>query len=223
MCPCWLRAAAHTRTAHVAAPTHTQSHSRCLSASPHTPSHTHAGLQAFTGFGPRINVENRTVPPLGYGESQGRPEAYGNTARAVISICDREWNDTGATAFCKLYGAYTSGVAFRGSYFGTNDPRVPVTGWVTGLRCPAGDETNIGSCLGTAYGTAAEAAAAGCDNTTVAGVRCFAYDCEWGQGSMRSRVPRPGLCAPVRVLGLPRGRLCGVGGPHTSVLTTPQT
>ncbi|KAG2433819.1 hypothetical protein HXX76_008176 [Chlamydomonas incerta] len=146
----------------------------------HVACYSQERLLALAGPGLSVNLVNRTLPPLGYGESQGRPEAYG-PGRQVISICDRNWTDAAATEFCKLYTygspqGMTHGAAFWGSYFGTNDPRVPVTGWLTDLRCPAGDESNLGACLGTLYTNSADAAAAGCSNATVAGVRCFTYD-----------------------------------------------
>lgn len=77
-----------------------------------------------------------------------------------------------------LRNAY--GVAIRGSAFGADPERPPQ---IADVRCPAGDETDLSMCVGTFYASAAEAAAAGCGNDSVAGVRCFAFDCEWWRGA----------------------------------------
>ncbi|KAG2424398.1 hypothetical protein HXX76_014607 [Chlamydomonas incerta] len=146
-------------------------------------------MRLLAAISPRasVNLVNRTLPPLGYGEAQGRPEAYG-PGGVVVSICDRNWTDAAATDFCKLfsygplqgradmYGSFQGtmfGMPFTGSYFGST---AGAAAWLADLRCPAGDETTLGACLGTFYNSSAEAAAAGCSNATVAGVRCFAYD-----------------------------------------------
>ena len=124
---------------------------------------------------------NNSLPEFGYGEIQGRAEVSTGYLNPPVAVCDRGWDDAAASALCRQlqYGSWRSrllyGVAYRGSYFGST---AAATRWVADVRCPAGDETNIGYCLGTVYNSSAEAAAAGCDNTTIAGVRCFAYDCK---------------------------------------------
>ena len=137
-----------------------------------------AGLN--TALGRQLTLRglvNASRPPGGYGETQGRPEGW---LAGSVALCDRGWGEAAASAFCGMYTRNTGsvqpyGVPLRGSYFGSTASAVA---WLADLRCPAGDEENLGSCLGTFYNGSAEAAAAGCDNTTIAGVRCFAYDCE---------------------------------------------
>ena len=147
---------------------------------------THAGLQPQLLPGPAVaaylgalQLSNSSTPPNNYGAAQGRPELRLRDGR-LVALCDRGFDDAAATSACRyvtasgMYG-WPYGVSIRGSYFGST---AGAAAWIADLRCPAGDEANIGACLGTVYNSSAEAAAAGCDNTTNAGVRCFAQDCE---------------------------------------------
>ncbi|KAG2451592.1 hypothetical protein HYH02_004187 [Chlamydomonas schloesseri] len=125
-----------------------------------------------------VQVANSSEPALRYGEIQARAEVFVAYNRPPVAVCDRGWDDAAATAFCRqlMYGGIRQlryGVAYTGSYFGAS---TVAKAWLADVRCPAGDETNIGACLGTFYNSSAEAEAAGCNNSTVAGVRCFSYD-----------------------------------------------
>ncbi|KAG2451596.1 hypothetical protein HYH02_004191 [Chlamydomonas schloesseri] len=128
-------------------------------------------VQGFGQFG------NGSSPSDNYGTAQGRPEIRLRDGR-MVATCDRGFDDTAATTACRFMtvgGSYgwPYGMSYTGSYFGS----VPyATAWLADLRCPAGDESVLGYCLGTVYNSSAEAAAAGCTAATVAGVRCFSYD-----------------------------------------------